>query len=41
MKVYTTPESDIFWAISESNFCVSFDSDDNTEIWIIEDPETI
>ena len=41
MKKYITPSLDIIKEILERNYCASFDSNDNTEIWTIEDEETI
>lgn len=41
MKLYAKPALDIIWVTSERNCCVSFDNDDNTEIWTVEDEETL
>ncbi len=41
MKEYTQPTLDILRHSFEANFCASFDPNDNTEIWTIEDPENL
>lgn len=41
MKEYIRPSLDIIKEILERNICASFDSNDNTEIWTIEDPENL
>ena len=41
MKEYTQPTLEILRHSFEANFCASFDSNDNTEIWTIEPEETI
>ena len=41
MKKYIQPISEILREIVERNFCASYDSNDNTEIWTIEGEEDL
>ena len=41
MKKYIQPISEILREIAERNFCASYDSNDNTEIWTIEGEEDL
>lgn len=41
MKEYIKPKCDIITVLAMEALCLSFDSNDNTENWDIEEEETI